>query len=386
MADQWSLAQVNSFVLRKQHLIGPSRTVSIVQSIQDIGGLHATGAAAPYLSLWARGRASGKEDLYTALYEEHSLAKVLCMRNTLFILPKELLPMAYQATRQRRRALLDRYLRHYGITDQEYHRGCAEVAELLAAGPRTTAEIKQELSDPAMSVMVDLMPDDWWLVRGAPRGTWRSSQHEYVPFHDWFPGVELDSMTPREAQTRLVWHYLSSFGPASLEDIAWWSGLSSTEVQRALEALGDQVVETEVAGLQGTYWATSAALGTMGRDNEPEYPLTFLPSLDPCLMGYKDRSRFLHPSNYDRVFDRSGNALPTVWGDGRVIGVWMEDKKTPAVQVFLFEPLGGHLRQQMEKVALRLTRFLEHGKPNIEIKPYPQDMYARTPFSLGQRA
>lgn len=206
MAPQLSLAQVNRFVLHKQHLTRPASSVSIVQCIQDIGGLHATGAAVPYLTLWSRGRASTKEDLHTALYDQRSLAKVMCMRNTLFILPKALLPIAYQATEQRRSALLGRYLRHYGITDEEYQRGCAAVAELLAGGPRTMAEIKQEFDDPAMAVMVDLMPDDWWLARAGPSGTWRSNLHEYVPFHDWFPEVNLDAVSIDEAQTRLVWH------------------------------------------------------------------------------------------------------------------------------------------------------------------------------------
>ena len=385
MAHQLSLAQVKSFVLHKQRLTASAGTVSIVQSVQHIGGLHATGATVPYLALWARGRASTKEDLHTALHDHRSLAKVLCMRNTLFILPKALLPIAYQATKQRRRALLGRYLRHYGITDEEYQRGCAAVAELLAEGPRTAAEIKQELSDPAIAVMVDLMPDDWRLVRAGPRGTWRSNLHEYVPFHDWFPDVNLDSVSLDEAQTRLVWHYLSCFGPASLGDIAWWAGLSKTEVQRALQTLDDQVVETEVAELQGTYLVTATDLVPMGQDSDQKHHLTFLPSLDPCIMGYKDRSRFMHPSKYDRVFDPSGNALPTVWCDEQIVGIWMEDRKMQAVQVLLFEPVAGHRRNQLEEEAQRLSRFLEHHTPNIQIKSYPQDVYAKTPFSLGQR-
>ncbi|MCJ7619894.1 MAG: winged helix DNA-binding domain-containing protein, partial [Anaerolineae bacterium] len=233
--------------------------------------------------------------------------------------------------------------------------------------------------------MVDLMPDDWRLVRAGPRGTWRSNLHEYVPFHDWFPDVNLDSVSLDEAQTRLVWHYLSCFGPASLEDISWWAGLSKTEVQRALQTLDDQVVETEVAGLQGTYLLTATNLVPMGQDSDQKYHLTFLPSLDPCIMGYKDRSRFLHPSKYDRVFDPSGNALPTVWCDGQIVGIWMEDRKMQAVQVLLFEPVAGHLRNQTEEEAQRLSRFLEHHIPNIQIKPYPQEVYAKTPFSLGQR-
>jgi hypothetical protein len=385
MAHQLSLAQVNRFVLHKQHLTATAATVSIVQSVQDIGGLHATGATVPYLALWARGRASAKEDLHTALYDQRSLAKVLCMRNTLFILPKALLPVAYQATKRRRKALLGRYLRHYGITDEEYQRGCAAVAELLAGGARTTAEIKQELSDPALAVMVDLMPDDWRLVRAGPRGTWRSNLHEYVPFHDWFPDVNLESLSSDEAQTRLVWHYLSCFGPASEEDVVWWTGLGKTEVRRALSELADRIVQVGIDSLGGRYLSPASDVETLMGIHHDGHSLWFLPSLDPCIMGYQDRSRFLHPGKYDKVFDPSGNALPTVWSDGQIVGIWMEDKKMEAVQVLLFEPVARPVREQMEEEAQRLSRFLEHGTPNIQIKPYPQEVYAKTPFGLGQR-
>jgi hypothetical protein len=363
----------------------PAGTDSITQSVQDIGGLHATLAAVPYLALWARGRASAKEDLATALYEQRSLAKVLCMRNTLFILPEALLPIVYQATRQRRRALLDRYLRHHGITDEEYQRGCAKVADLLARGPRTSAEIKQELGDPPMAVMVDLMPDHWWLVRAGPRGSWRSNQHEYVPFHDWFPDVNLDSVSSDEAQTRLVWHYLSCFGPASEEDVVWWTGLGKTEVRRSLAEMADSIVQVDIDGLEGRYLLPASHVEAVGGAHDDGHPLWFLPNLDPCIMGYKDRSRFLHPSEYDRVFDSSGNALPTVWCDGKVVGIWMEDKKKQAIQVLLFEPAGGGLRDQMEEEAWRLSQFLDYPTADIDIKPYPQELYAKTPFSLGQR-
>jgi hypothetical protein len=145
------------------------------------------------------------------------------------------------------------------------------------------------------------------------------------------------------------------------------------------------VVETEVAGLQGTYLVTATDLAQMGQDSDQKYRLTFLPNLDPCIMGYKDRSRFLHPSKYDRVFDPSGNALPTVWCDGKVVGIWMEDKKLQAIEVLLFDPVAGHLREQMEAEARRLSCFLEYSAPNIEIKPYPPEVYAKTPFSLGER-
>ena len=47
------------------------------------------------------------------------------------------------------------------------------------------------------------------------------------------------------------------------------------------------------------------------------------PTLDPTTMGWKEREWYLGP--HERVlFDRNGNAGPTVWWDGRVVGGWSQ--------------------------------------------------------------
>ena len=382
MGDSLSLKQVNGFVLHKQHLPARPHRASIIETVQDVGGLHATGATVPYLSLRARRTAFTKEELHSALYQRRSLAKVLCMRNTLFVLPKDLLPVAYQATKKRRKALLGRYLRHYGITDEEYERACAKVADLLLAGPRTTAEIKQDLSDTPMGIMVDLMPDDWRLVRASPRGTWRSNLHQYAAFDHWFPHVQLHSLSQRDAQIELVRHYLSAFGPATEQDVAWWAGLALKEVRQALELLGDSVVESKIEGLEGTFLLSAHDLDRLERWS-PAARSDLI--LDPYIMGYKERSRFLHPDKYPKVFDRAGNALPTVLYDGRVIGVWIEDSKRHALRVLLFDRVDEGLTRQLESEGEKLSRFLEHDTPDIQIELYPEDAYPKTPFTLGRK-
>ena len=165
----FKLDRVNNSLLHKQYLAVPARDTNLVRTVEEIGGLHATGATVPYLSLWARRKSFAKEELQEALYDERNLGKVLCMRNTLFILPKELLPTAYQATRKQREALVNRWLRHHGITRQEYGRAAAAVREVLSSTAKTAAEIKQELGDPSLATLVDLMPHDWQLIRGRPR-------------------------------------------------------------------------------------------------------------------------------------------------------------------------------------------------------------------------
>ena len=90
----------------------------------------------------------------------------------------------------------------------------------------------------------------------------------------------------------------------------------------------------------------------------PDTPYVFLlPSLDAYIMAYRDRRRFLQPEHRKKVFDRAGNAVPTVWANGRVVGVWGQRKDG---QVFheLFEPVGDAERALIAAEVERLGDFL----------------------------
>ena len=57
---------------------------------------------------------------------------------------------------------------------------------------------------------------------------------------------------------------------------------------------------------------------------EPVEPwVALLPGLDPTTMGWKERDWYLPDAGAD-TFDRMGNAGPTVWVDGRVVGGWAQ--------------------------------------------------------------
>jgi hypothetical protein len=385
MSLSFSLSHVSNFVLSRQHLSQPATESGLERTVRDVGGLHSTSASVPYLSLRARHTNFDKTQLQRALYEERSLAKVLCMRNTLFILPKELLPVAYQATKKRRDAHLARYLRHYGFTRQGYERSVAAIKELMGTAALTAAEIKAELRDSHLDIVVDLMPNDWQLVRGCPRGSWRSNLHEYSSFPVWFPDVDLLSVSEEEAQERLVQHYLSALGPATEEDIAWWAGLGKTAIRRAIAGATRPVTEIEIKELGAGFLMLEEDVKLLLDHVCAPAGAALLPSLDPYVMGYRDRTRFLDPGKHHKVFDRAGNALPTVWHDGQVIGVWMEDSKRACIAVLLFDETDNQLRGLIEEQAGHLSRFLEHDQSDIRIGPYPDDVYPKTPFSLGRK-
>jgi hypothetical protein len=98
----------------------------------------------------------------------------------------------------------------------------------------------------------------------------------------------------------------------------------------------------------------------------PPLSVNLLPTLDPYVMGYRDRRRFLAPEHYDQVFDQAGNAFATIWVNGQVVGVWRELEA--AIELLLLWDVGGEALALLEAEAKRLGRFLTGGDVEIVIR------------------
>ena len=73
-------------------------------------------------------------------------------------------------------------------------------------------------------------------------------------------------------------------------------------------------------------------------------------------MGWKTRDWYLG-EHAPKLFDRNGNAGPTVWWGGRVVGGWGQ-RPDAEVIVKLFDDVGAEGRAAIEGEAERVTTFL----------------------------
>ena len=386
MLRGFDVSLVNCFAAHKQHLLPGSRADNVVQVVRDIAALHATVATGPYLSLWARMPHFRQQDLDGALYDRRELVRLLCMRNTLHIVPSDEVSFFVQAYAKRRARAearrSEKLLVQAGLCDAPSAaskltelreqvlealagREPATVQEISQAVPELQAKIRHDVGKPyegEFSVGSRLVPSLCTLgllVRVRPRGSWRSNLYDYAALSDWLPEVDLASVAPLEARAWLVRRYISAFGPVRADDVQWWTGLNKGETAGALRLCEGDLVEVGLAGHEGTHLMLARDARALREYVPPETcPVFFLPGLDPYIMGYQDRRRFLAEEHNPRVFDRAGNAMPTVWVNGRVVGAWGQRKDGSVVHA-LFEAVPDEAPALLAAEAQRLEAFLD---------------------------
>ena len=73
-------------------------------------------------------------------------------------------------------------------------------------------------------------------------------------------------------------------------------------------------------------------------------------------MGWKDRDWYLGGYR-SALFDRAGNAGPTIWVDGRIVGGWTQ-RESGEIEPFILEDVGAETTQAIDQAASRLAEWI----------------------------
>ena len=359
----------------RHHLAPKARVADVVELAGDLVGLHGSDPATVYLSAAARLRrpAGAVAALERALYDDRALVRTLCMRRTMFVVPLDVVPVVQAACTDplvpAERKRLERMLEENGVSSDGARwlrqveaktltelnaRGEATGSELSKAVP----ELREQLSFGegktwAGTVGVStrvlfLLSTEQRVVRGRPKGSWTSSQYRWSSMDAWLPGG-VPSMAADAARTELARRWLATFGPATATDLKWWTGWTVAQTKAALATVGAVEVELD----EGAGWLLPGDDGPV-RARAPWVAL--LPALDPTTMGWRERVWYLG-GHGKALFDTNGNAGPTVWVDGRVVGAWAQ-RRSGEIAHRLLEDVGRDAVAAVEGAAAQLESRL----------------------------
>ena len=360
--------------LGRRHRLAPSsREGDVVDAARSMVCLHATDPVTVYLSAWARVEGMQVPDLEQALYVDRSLVKQLAMRRTLFVFPRETLGLARAgagnrvAAAERRRLIRD--VEAAGL-QPDGERWLAEAErEVLAAlsdgREATSSELRAEIVQLEGSIaygegkswggqlpvgprVLTVLSAAGLIVRGSNNGAWTTSRPRWSSLTSWL-GEKIPEYSEADGVAGLVERWLRAFGPGTVADLRWWLGSTVAAVRRALAEL--DAVEVDLDGQTGY---------VLPDDLEPTEPVrawaALLPPLDPTTMGWSERDWYLGPYK-EQLFDTSGNAGPTVWWEGRIVGGWRQTDSGEVV-LQLLEDVGAEGLRAIHDEAARLTKWL----------------------------
>lgn len=211
------------------------------------------------------------------------VVRMWAMRGTLHLVAADDVPLmlAVFADLHVRRG--ERRLTELGLPPRAADRAAAEVADFVAGGARTRAEIAAHLGLEGQAPIHVIR-------RAALAGRLIEAGDGYGPFD---PGPLPDRP---EALRELARRYGAAHAPASAKDFATWSGLPAADVRAA--------------------WSEPA----VGEEAE-RGPITLLPAFDEWLLGWASRDFTLPPEHAARAL-RGGIIRAVAIDDGRVFATW----------------------------------------------------------------
>lgn len=183
-------------------------------------------------------------------------------------------------------------------------------------------------------------------------GSVDEKQQTFALLDEWVKSS--NNLTREESINLLTKRYFTSHGPATIQDFMWWSGLTTKEVNAALDANKKIFVCEKVDGKD--YWLKK---GLKAETDEQRAYL--LPGFDEYMLGYKDRTAAL-PTAYANIICPGGNGmfLSTIVINGQVVGTWKKVTKKDGVLITLtpFKKLNKVDMKLLEKPAEQYGRFL----------------------------
>ncbi|MCP2030680.1 hypothetical protein L1277_000744 [Okibacterium sp. HSC-33S16] len=325
--------------LRAQHIVSAtgSSPVDAVSHMLAMQGQDLPG------TLWAIGlRSHATESQVRDAFDSGDLVRSWPMRGTLHALTPHDLRLLLPLSRDRVVSSLAARHRELGIdsNDVAVAEHAAEQA-LSEAGALSRKDLLAAFERAGQSTAGQRGTHLLFLLAHAGLvclGPFRGKEQLFVLFERWGPA---DAPLPdrEEALARVALRYFQSHGPATVEDLAWWTKLTLTDARWGTAAVRERLAVFSIGGRK--YFASPDTA-----DPSPRAPgarsVVTLPGFDEFILGYTDRSAALAAEHSSLIVPgNNGVFKPTVVIGGRVVGTWtrLDRPRTVEVSAHLFRRL-----------------------------------------------
>ena len=340
------------------------RTSSPRTVLRDICGLQAQLMSAAGLGLRVRSTGLPAGAIIRALDQERTIVRTWLMRGTLHLVAADdlgwllgLLGPVFAAGNETRQAQL-------GLARLKLP-GVDAIRRILAdTGPLTRYELVDRLRrrgirlDPKTQApihLIRLAALQGVLCLGRDRD---NGEPTYVLINDWVGQPSSPAHAP--ALGELARRYFAAYGPATVEDLASWSGVPMSQARAAVALAMPALAEMAIRGKPAFLLKTRLKRSRPPAPGNPDVRL--LPAFDTYLLGYRTRELTIPIPPLQRRLQRGGGWLhPALVVNGRAVRAWRLARTGGQQEVVIepFEKLTSAVRAGIEAESRDISRFLE---------------------------
>ncbi|MEO3807690.1 crosslink repair DNA glycosylase YcaQ family protein [Sphaerisporangium sp. B11E5] len=360
-----------NWVLTRQGLAAHTRGESVEQIAEAALGLHAARLPSPFATVAARAKDPA---IALSLFTPATRSRVVtlrCMRKTLHTLPLGLAAAAHAATLRFRERDALRILVNAGHTEHSTAPATKALIELLGEnGPLHHRDIETRLATAAIPVPLTRLA----LKLAWERGTltylngaagWNREVRTFALTARTYPALQTDLPAP-VAVERLISAYLDRYGPVSIRDATWWSGLSRTAVLNGIERCGVKLIELRSPWSDNPLYMPEERFNKFIDSSELDHTtgIHLLGHEDVALKAYfETRARYLRDLSASTAFNQIGEVLPTIIHNGHVIGTWAWHQPTGEIRARLVpRATTPDQRKHIHAAASKHTQVLHAGR------------------------
>lgn len=335
-----------------------------------------------FLSLVARRPSILLDDLEEALINDRTLIRASAFRGSLFLINTQDFPIYFRTfhnflfqrgmQKLQDEKITKAHLFHFADllenADPVLPLSVPNVIEIIFPGRR------ERPSPDTCNRTIQKLCDMGVLVRASAKG-WKGNEFTFALLKKWVPDISIKPDNPETARTETVRKYLRAYGPASIEDIAWWTGLPLVQCQRSIAHLRREAVRFHVETYRDDMIGLKETVDNLKKRNPIEEEIQLLPPWDPYTLGWRCRKRVADKDILPFIYDAHGNAASVIVDSGRVIGMWQfRDSESNMLEYHVFQRYADRKKVVLQKIedwALGVTKLTGALMANIVERKLP---------------
>ncbi len=309
-----------------------------------------------FASLWAVGQRMKKAveaDVERAI-AERQIVRSYPMRGTLHFTPPEDLRWMLKLMTPRIIAKSARLYRDASLNTAVFRKSAAIFERALQGENQLTREEMYEvLEDNKIQTknyrglhILGHLSQEGLLCFGPRKG----KQQTFVLLDEWIP--ESNNLTREESLAKLTLNYFTGHGPATLQDLVWWSGLTVADIKVGIDMVKSQLSEEKIDDV--TYYFSDASVKKTSK-------ALLLPVYGEYTVAYKERDLLLDEKAAKSLKQINNLVFTnTVVIKGAVVGVWRRTikKEKTLIEINPLIKLSAPQKESIEAAAKKYGNFV----------------------------